>query len=67
MDITNAINRDILIILVFIFVLKFSNESRINPKLTVRIPMMPIKGIESFKKINDQSVTKTGAHPLAMG
>ena len=46
----NAMKRDVGIILIPIPILKFSNDSRTNPKLTVRIPMIPSKGIDSFLK-----------------
>ena len=42
-------------------------QERIVGMNVIQIFARESKEYESFKKINDQSVTKTGAHPLAMG
>ncbi len=55
------------IVLKSIFVLKLFIDIKIKARHVIKIPIIPKKGIVSFKKIKDKTVTKTGAHPLATG
>ena len=50
-----------------IFVLNLFKDIIIKAKLTINIPIIPNKEIASYKKIKDNIVTNTGAHPLATG
>ena len=66
-EIIKAIKIEILIVLKFIFLLKLLTEIKTKARLAIKIPIIPNKGITSFKKIKDKIVTKIGAHPLATG
>ena len=66
-EITKAIKIEIAIVLKFIFLLKLLTEIKTKARLAIKIPIIPKKGITSFKKIKDKIVTKIGAHPRATG
>ena len=49
------------------FVLNLFIDIKVKAMQVIKIPIIPKKGITSFKKIRDKIVTKIGAHPLATG
>ena len=66
-EIIKAIKIEIKIVLKSTFVLKLFIDINIKAIHAIKIPIIPKKGIASFKKIKDKIVTKIGAQPLATG
>ena len=66
-EIIKAIKTEIISVLKPTFELKLLIDINIKAIHVIKIPIIPIKGIISFKKIKDKIVTKIGAHPLATG